>query len=64
MLKVQSASRDVEKDLPILYRLSKLAGVMMDDNIASLPGADVSDLRRIAAADQREAQWARKTLHR
>jgi len=64
MLRVQSASRDVEKDLPILYRLSKLAGVMMDDNIASLPGADVKDLRRIASADQREAQWARKTLHR
>lgn len=64
MLRVQSASRDVEKDLPILYRLSKLAGVMMDDNIASLPEADVRDLRRIASADQREAQWARKTLHR
>ena len=62
MLRVQSASRDVEKDLPILYRLSKLAGVMMDDNIASLP--DVRDLQRIASADQREAQWARKTLHR
>ena len=64
MLRVQSASRDVEKDLPILYRLSKLAGVMMDDNIASLPGADMRDLQRIASADQREAQWARKTLHR
>ena len=61
---VQSASRDAEKDLPIISCISKLAGVVMDDLIVSLPGADMGDLRRIAAADQREAQWARKTLHR
>lgn len=46
--------------------MSQLAGVMMDDKIEmlSLPGVDLSNLRRIAAADREEVQWARRTLHR
>ena len=51
-------------DLSIIYRLSQLAGMVMDDKIASLPGANVQNLRKIAPPDRKEAKWARRTLHK
>ncbi len=56
-----------ERELQVACRTSQLAGVMMDDRITTmeLPGAtDLANLKRIAAADQDEVQWARRTLHR
>lgn len=51
-------------DLNIIYRLSLLTGVMLDDRIQLLPGAEIGNLRKIASADRKEAQWARRSLHK
>ena len=63
-LLADAAIKSKSDDLSIIYRLSHLAGVVMDDKIASLPGANVQNLRKIAPADRKEAKWARRTLHK
>lgn len=63
-LLADAAIRGKSDDLSIIYRLSQLAGVVMDDKIASLPGANVQNLRKIAPPDRKEAKWARRTLHK
>lgn len=60
----EPASKGNNDDLNIFYRLSLLSGIMLDDRIQSLPGAEVGNLRRIANADRKEAQWSRRTLHK
>ena len=60
----QPAAKSTNDDLNIIYRLCLLTGVMLDDRIQSLPGAEVERLRKIASADRKEAQWARRTLHK
>ena len=63
-LLVDAAAKGKPDDLSIIYRISQLAGVVMDDKIASLPGADIKSLRKIAPPDRKEAKWARRTLHK
>lgn len=63
-LLADAAIKGKSDDLSIIYRLSHLAGVVMDDKIASLPGANVQNLRKIAPPDRKEAKWARRTLHK
>lgn len=63
-LLADAAIKGKSEDLSIIYRLSQLAGVVMDDKIASLPGANVQNLRKIAPPDRKEAKWARRTLHK
>ena len=63
-LLADAASKGKSDDRSNIYRLSQLAGVIMDDKIAALPGASVQNLRKIAPPDRREARWARRTLHK
>ena len=63
-LLVNAAAKRMSKDLSTIYRISQLAGVIMDDRIAALPGADTQSLRKIALPDKKEARWARRTLHK
>ena len=63
-LQVRSAHRGSEKDLPLLFRLSRLVGVVMDPRLKVLSEADLSDMVDVATADMKEVQWSRKMLHR
>ena len=63
-LLAEAAAKGITEDLSIIYRISQLAGVIIDDRIASLPGAEVQNLRKIALPDRKEAKWARRTLHK
>ena len=63
-LLVSPAAKGMSEELSTIYRISQLAGVMMDDRIATLPGADTQSLRKIALPDRKEAKWARRTLHK
>ena len=53
-LLADAAIKGKSDDLSIIYRLSQLAGVVMDDKIISLPGAIVQNLRQIAPPDRQE----------
>ena len=61
---IQVRSRGISEDVKVVYRISQLIGVAMDDRIDQLPGADVSSLRRVASQDMREARWTRRVLHK
>ncbi len=63
-VRVSLQSRGITDDLKVVYRISQLIGVAMDDRIASLPGADVKELRRVADSDRKEIAWTRRILHR
>ena len=63
-LLVDAAAKGVPEDLTITYRISQLGGVIMDEKITTLPGADIQSLRKIAQPDKKEARWARRTLHK
>lgn len=63
-LQVEAAAKGTSEDLSIIYRISQLTGLIMDEKITSLPGADVQNLRKIALPDRKEARWARRTLHK
>lgn len=54
----------ITEDIKVVYRISQLVGVVLDNRIDALPGADVSKLRRVAGPDQKEAQWTRRVLHK
>ena len=57
-------SSAITEDIKTVYRISQLVGVVLDERIDSLPGADVEKLRRVAGPDQKEAQWTRRILHK
>ena len=57
-------SSAITDDIKTVYRISQLVGVVLDDRIASLPGADVKKMRRIAGPDRREARWTRRVLQK
>ncbi len=63
-INIQLRSRGITEDVKVVYRISQLIGVAMDDRIDQLPGADVSTLRRVAKQDMREARWTRRVLHK
>jgi hypothetical protein len=63
-VKLQLHTRGISDDIKVVYRISQLVGVAMDDRIDKLPGADVSRLRRIAKQDLKGVQWARRVLHK
>ena len=63
-VKVHLHTRGITDDLKVVYRISQLVGVAMDNKIDSLPGADVGKLRRMAGPDIKEAQWTRRVLHK
>ena len=60
-IKANQIRRPSEKELSILYRISHLTGVLLDDSVAAL-GAS-KEFVRIPNAAQQEVQWARRTLH-
>ena len=57
-------SSAITEDIKTVYRISQLVGVVLDDQISSLPGADVKKLRRMSRPDLREAAWTRRVLHK
>lgn len=63
-VKIQIRNRGISDDVKVVYRISQLIGVAMDDRIDQLPGADISKLRRVAKQDLREAEWTRRALHK
>ena len=63
-LLVNAVTKGTPEDLRIIYRISQLAGVIMDERVATLHGAETENLRKIATPDRREARWARRTLHK
>lgn len=63
-VKLQLHSRGISDDIKVVYRISQLIGVAMDDRIDKLPGANVSKLRRVAKQDLKEVNWARRLLHK
>ena len=52
-----------EKELRVLYRISQLTGVLLEDDV-SLLGMDTSNLTLLPKCDQEEVQYARRCLHR
>ena len=56
--------RGIGEDIKVVYRISQLIGVAMDDRINQLPGANTDRLRSVAREDLREAQWTRRALHK
>ena len=52
------------QELPTLYRLCNLTGVLLDEDVRHLKDADISKLAIIATQDRPQFQWARRTLHR
>lgn len=51
------------KELTVLYRISELTGVLMEDDIDSIGISTPLKLAKIAKADQEEVQWTQRTLH-
>ncbi len=62
--RIHLRNRGLSDDIKVVYRISQLIGVAMDDRIDKLPGADVSKLRRVTKQDLKEVQWTRRTLHK
>lgn len=52
-----------EKELRVLYRISQLTGVLLEESV-STQGVDTSDLAVLPDCDQEEVQNARRCLHR
>ena len=63
-IRLQMPAREMSGDIKVVYRISQLIGLIMDENISSLPGADTSRLRKVAGPDQKEAVWTRRVLHK
>lgn len=61
LLKVNQTRTPPEKEVSLLYRISHLTGVLMDESVAALPTS--KELVQIPLLDQDEVQWARRTLH-
>ena len=62
-LHAQQAERLPEKELRVLYRISQLTGVLLEDSV-STQGVDTSNLSVLPSCDQEEVQNARRCLHR
>ena len=63
-LLANAVAKRTQEDLQTIYRISQLTGVIMDEKVATLHGAETDNLRKIAMPDRREARWARRTLHK
>lgn len=63
-VQIHIRSHRISEDAKVVYRISQLIGMAMDDWIDQLPGADTKKLRRVARQDMKEAQWSRRVLHK
>lgn len=61
VMKVQRARRLHEKELSVLYRISQLTGVLLEEELVSYCATD--GLARVPLSDQREVEWTRRALH-
>jgi hypothetical protein len=62
ILHAQRAKSLPEKELRVLYRISQLTGVLLEDSV-STQGVDTSSLSVLPDCDQEEVQNARRCLH-
>ncbi len=60
-MKVQRARQLPESKLSVLYRISQLTGVLLEDDLISFCATE--GFARISLSDQPEVQWARRVLH-
>ena len=51
------------RDLVIIYRITQLTRVILDDRVTELGGDDLQDYTVIAAPDKTEMEAARRMLH-
>ncbi len=63
-LRVGPGLLPVHKDLVTLYRITQLTGVILDERVAELGGADINKCTSIAQPDRDEMEAARRTLHK
>ena len=61
-LKVRLAQGLLDKELRVLYRISQLTGVLLEESVVS-QGLNVGHLTSIPPIDQHEVQAARRSLH-
>lgn len=62
-IRAQPSEKLPIKELTVLYRISELTGVLMEDDIGSIGISTPLKLVKIAKADQEEVQWTQRTLH-
>ena len=62
-LHVRIEDRLPERELRVLYRISQLTGVLLEEDVIT-EGVDISNLTVLASCDQIEVQYARRCLHR
>lgn len=62
-LRVGLARSTVHKDLVTIYRITQLTGVILDERVTELGGADIKKCTIIAQPDRAEMEAARRTLH-
>ena len=62
-LEVRIGHRLPERELRVLYRISTLTGVLLEDDVVGV-GADTSSLTVLPSCEQAELQYARRCLHR
>lgn len=63
LLQVRLASHLPEKELRVLYRISQLTGVLLEEDV-NTQGVDTSNLAVLPSCDQKELQNVRRSLHR
>ena len=62
-LHARIGSRLPERELRVLYRISQLTGVLLEEDVTS-QGVDTSSLTSLPSCDHIELQFARRCLHR
>lgn len=62
MLQVRLASQLPEKELRVLYRISQLTGVLLEEDVKT-QGVDTSDLIVLPNFEKKELQNVRRCLH-
>jgi len=62
-IRAQPSEKLPIKELTVLYRISELTGVLMEDDIDSIGISTPLKLAKIAKADQEEVQWTQRILH-
>ena len=62
-LEARIGTRLPEMELRVLYRISTLTGVLLEEDVLAV-GADTSSLTVLPNCEQTELQYARRSLHR
>ena len=62
-LQVRLASQLPEKELHVLYRISQLTGVLLEEDMKK-QGVETSDLIVLPNCEKKELQNVRRSLHR